>query len=145
MTLDRPLRLGTRGSPLALVQANMVADALRAAHGWSADAIAIVPVKATGDGVILHAEWGGQYGKLVVIDHGNGIQTYYAHLSGFSVVAGQAIRRGDIVGYSGMTGKASGPHLHYEVRRGGIPMNPSKYLNSTQAAATSPVQKEFPF
>jgi len=103
------------------------------------------PVKATGDGVVLHAEWGGQYGKLVVIDHGNGIQTYYAHLSGFSVVPGQGIRRGDVIGYSGMTGRASGPHLHYEVRRGGIPMNPSKYLNSTQAAATAPVQKEFPF
>ncbi len=102
------------------------------------------PVKSTGDGVVLHAEWGGQYGKLIVIDHGNGIQTYYAHLSAFSVVPGQAIRRGEVIGYSGMTGRASGPHLHYEVRRGGIPMNPSKYLNVVQAAAI-PAQKEFPF
>ena len=65
------------------------------------------PIKVTGDGVVMHAEWGGSYGKLVVVDHGQGVQTYYAHLSRFAVVAGEAIRRGEIVGYSGATGRAT--------------------------------------
>ena len=87
------------------------------------------PVKATGDGLVVHAAWGGQYGKLVVVEHGNGFQTYYAHMSQIEVVEGQTVRRGDLVGLTGSTGRSTSPHLHYEVRRGGTAINPHPYLN----------------
>lgn len=93
------------------------------------------PVQATGDGFVKHAEWGGAYGRLVVIDHGNNFETFYAHLSRFNVVTGQIVRRGEIIGTSGSTGRVSGPHLHYEVRRGGIPINPYPYLNRSRIVA----------
>lgn len=103
------------------------------------------PVKATADGIVLHAEWGGRYGKLVVIDHGNGLQTYYAHLSRFQVVPGQEIRRGDSVGLSGATGRVTSPHLHYEVRMGGTPVNPYPFLAHSATISPSRTQKDFPF
>jgi murein DD-endopeptidase MepM/ murein hydrolase activator NlpD len=102
------------------------------------------PVKVTGDGVVTHAEWGGAYGRLVVVDHGNGIQTYYAHLSRFNVITGQTVRRGEVIALSGSSGRSSGPHLHYEVRRGGIPVNPYSYLRSASLAQTAP-KKELQF
>jgi murein DD-endopeptidase MepM/ murein hydrolase activator NlpD len=71
----------------------------------------------------------------VVVDHGSGIQTYYAHLSRFDVVAGQWVRRGEIVGRSGATGRATSAHLHYEVRRHGTAVNPYTFLNSAVAQA----------
>jgi murein DD-endopeptidase MepM/ murein hydrolase activator NlpD len=95
------------------------------------------PVKVAGDGIVTHAEFSGHYGKLVIVDHGNGVQTYYAHLSQFEVVAGQSIRRGEIVGLSGATGRVTSPHLHYEVRRGGTAINPQPYLNNTVLAKTT--------
>lgn len=102
------------------------------------------PVLATGDGVVMHAEYAGQYGRLVVVEHSNGMQTYYAHLSRFSVVTGQQIRRGEAVGLSGATGRATAPHLHYEVRVHGTPMNPYPYLTKTYAAVQTS-KKDFPF
>ena len=92
------------------------------------------PVRAAGDGVIAHAEYSGRYGKLIVVDHGNGFQTYYAHLSGVDVVEGQTVRRGDTIGKTGATGRATSPHLHYEVRRAGTPVNPYPYMNRTMLA-----------
>ncbi len=86
------------------------------------------PVHVTADGVVLRAAWSGLYGKLVVIDHGNGIDTYYAHLSQFMVVPGEEVRRGEVIALSGSTGHATGPHLHYEVRVSGTPVNPYRYL-----------------
>lgn len=100
-------------------------------------------VRVTADGIVIHAEWAGNYGKLVVIDHGGGYQTYYAHLSRINVAVGQGIRRGETLGLSGGTGRVSGPHLHYEVRRGGTPVNPHSYLRST-LAQLSPA-KDFNF
>lgn len=101
-------------------------------------------VHATADGLVMHAEWSGRYGKLVVVDHGNGVQTYYAHLSRFEVVAGQEIRRGDLVGESGATGRATAPHLHFEVRVKGTPINPHPFLNKSSLSAAVP-KKDFPF
>lgn len=95
-------------------------------------------VHATADGVIQKAEWDGGYGRLVVIDHGNGIETYYAHLSQFEVLPGQEVRRGQVIALSGSTGHATGPHLHYEVRIGGVPVNPYKYL--AKSALTLPTK-----
>lgn len=103
------------------------------------------PVKATGNGVVKHAEWGGAYGRLVVIDHGNNFETYYAHLSRFNVVTGQVVRRGEMVGTSGSTGRVSGPHVHYEVRRGGIPINPYPYLNRSRTVAQTSTRESSTF
>ncbi len=86
------------------------------------------PVRATADGVVENAGWAGDYGKLVIVDHGNGLQTYYAHLSQFLIVPGQEVSRGQVIALSGETGRATGPHMHYEVRLGGTPVNPYKYL-----------------
>ena len=81
-------------------------------------------MRAAVDGVVRGAEWSGGYGRAVVIDHGGALQTLYGHLSRFSVIAGQPIGRGEVIGYSGSTGRSSGAHLHYEVRVGGTPVNP---------------------
>ncbi len=89
------------------------------------------PVRATADGIVVFAEWSGGYGRLVKIDHGNGLQTYYGHLSRMAVVTGQEIRRGDILGQSGASGRVTSPHLHYEVRMGGTPVNPYTFLASS--------------
>ena len=101
------------------------------------------PVRVTADGVIRQAEWNGGYGKLIVVDHGNSMQTYYAHLSRFSVVAGQEVRSGEVIGYSGATGYATAPHLHYEVRIGGSPVNPYRYLEKVATTVTE--KRESPF
>ena len=69
-------------------------------------------VRAAADGIVVHAEWMGGYGRLVVIDHGNGLQTFYGHLSRFEVVTGEEIRRGDIIGRSGASGRVTSQHLH---------------------------------
>jgi len=92
-------------------------------------------VKAAADGVVAQAEWAGNYGRLVILDHGNGFRTYYAHMSRFDVVPGQWIRRGEVVGRSGASGRVTAPHVHYEVRRGGTAVNPQPYLRSTLASA----------
>jgi murein DD-endopeptidase MepM/ murein hydrolase activator NlpD len=95
------------------------------------------PVKAAADGIVAQADWSGAYGRLIIVDHGNGFRTYYAHLSRFDVVPGQYIRRGETVGRSGATGRVTAPHLHYEVRRGGAAINPHTYLRTTLARAES--------
>ncbi len=97
------------------------------------------PVRATADGVIESAGWAGDYGKLVIVDHGNGLQTYYAHLSQFLVVPGQEVRRGQVIALSGGTGRATGPHMHYEVRLGGTPVNPYKYLPRPHAIVSATI------
>ncbi len=87
------------------------------------------PVSATADGTVEHADWSSGYGRLVVIDHGNGYETYYAHLARVDVMEGQSIRRGERVGAVGTSGRSTGPHLHYEVRVGGVPVNPYRFLS----------------
>jgi murein DD-endopeptidase MepM/ murein hydrolase activator NlpD len=89
------------------------------------------PVHATADGTVMSAEWAGQYGRMVVIDHGNGVHTQYAHMSQLDVLAGQWVRRGAVIGRSGSSGKSTGAHVHYEVRRGGTPVNPSQFLRTS--------------
>lgn len=115
----------------------------RAIHtGVDLSAVVGTAVRATADGVVTHAEYSGAYGKLVVIDHGNGITTMYAHLSRFDVIPGQEVRRGETIGASGGTGRVTSPHLHYEVREGGSPINPYRYL---KAQVMSPAPRDFPF
>jgi hypothetical protein len=76
-------------------------------------------------------QWAGRrngYGNLVVVDHGNGIATYYAHLSAFAVVTGEKVEAAQLIGYVGSTGRSTGPHLHYEVRVNGYPIEPSSVI-----------------
>ena len=96
-------------------------------------------VRTTADGIVVQAEMvAGGYGRLIIIDHGGGYQTYYAHLSKISVRAGQEVRRGEVIGAVGSSGRVTAPHLHYEVRVGGTPMNPYRFL------ANSTVYREVP-
>jgi murein DD-endopeptidase MepM/ murein hydrolase activator NlpD len=91
------------------------------------------PVKVTADGVVeIVTTAGGRYGHLVVVDHGGGLLTYYGHLSQFIVVPGQEVRRGETIALSGATGRVTGPHLHYEIRIHGTPVNPYNYLGLKQ-------------
>jgi murein DD-endopeptidase MepM/ murein hydrolase activator NlpD len=101
------------------------------------------PVRTTADGIVTFAGWSSGYGQLVVVDHGGGYETYYAHLSRFAVVDGQDVRRGEQIGAVGSTGRVTAPHLHYEVRIGGAPVNPHTYL--AQAGVVQMVKKDFPF
>jgi murein DD-endopeptidase MepM/ murein hydrolase activator NlpD len=86
------------------------------------------PIYATADGTIGRAQWVGGYGKFVEINHGNAVQTRYGHLSAMNVVPGQRIRKGDVLGYMGSTGRSTGSHLHYEVRIAGEAINPTAFL-----------------
>jgi murein DD-endopeptidase MepM/ murein hydrolase activator NlpD len=90
-------------------------------------------VRATADGVVTGAEEHVGYGRLVVLDHGYGVTTFYGHLSAFNVTMGQHVNRGDVIGYVGVSGRTTGPHVHYEVRINGAPVNPMRYLRSTVA------------
>jgi murein DD-endopeptidase MepM/ murein hydrolase activator NlpD len=86
-------------------------------------------VEATADGIVLEAGPESGYGNEILIDHGYGLTTKYGHLSRIFVVVGQELKRGQVIGAVGMTGKATGPHLHYEVHIHDTPVNPTKYLH----------------
>ncbi len=100
-------------------------------------------VRATADGVVAFADRLSGYGRLVVIRHGNGFETYYAHLSRFSVIPGQEIRRGESVGQVGTSGRTTAPHLHYEVRVGHAAVNPYRFL--AKAPITPTAKRDLPF
>jgi murein DD-endopeptidase MepM/ murein hydrolase activator NlpD len=102
------------------------------------------PIRAAADGTVLEASYtSGGFGRLVVIDHGGGVQTFYAHLSRIDVIAGQDIRRGEIVGALGRSGRATAPHLHYEIHIGGNPVNP--YLSLSRSNVARVAGKDLPF
>jgi murein DD-endopeptidase MepM/ murein hydrolase activator NlpD len=86
------------------------------------------PVYATADGKIESASYVGDYGNLIVMQHGFGLTTRYGHLSGFAVKPGQAAKRGQVIGYVGATGRATGSHVHYEILANGQPLDPLKLL-----------------
>jgi murein DD-endopeptidase MepM/ murein hydrolase activator NlpD len=88
------------------------------------------PVHATADGKVTHAGWDGGYGKMVEIDHGNGLATRYGHLSEIDVKVGQQVRIGQVVGKIGSTGRSTGPHLHYETRINNEAVDPQRFLRA---------------
>ena len=90
------------------------------------------PIYATADGVVTHAGWSSGYGRLIKIQHEFGIETRYAHLNAMRVNVGQRVSRGDRIGDMGNSGRSTGPHLHYEVRVGGQPVNPMIYIKAGQ-------------
>ncbi len=93
------------------------------------------PVYATADGMITRANWFSSYGLFIRIDHGADMETRFAHLSRIAVASGQRVRKGELIGFVGSTGRSTGPHLHYEVRVGGVAVNPIPYMKETQAQA----------
>lgn len=86
------------------------------------------PVHAAAAGTVIYAGWMGGYGNLVVVDHGNGLSTAYAHNSSLAVAVGQSVAAGEVVSYSGNTGNSTGPHVHFEVRMNGSAVDPLGYL-----------------
>jgi len=87
------------------------------------------PIVATGAGEVVFADYRGSFGHLIIIDHGYGFHTFYAHLSGYGVTEGELVQKGQIIGYMGASGRTTGTHLHYEVHYKGLPVNPYNYMN----------------
>lgn len=95
------------------------------------------PVYATADGVVQQAAYSGGYGNLIVVDHGYGLETRYGHLSAYKVKVGDRIKRGDVIGLVGATGRSTGSHLHYEVRVNGRLLNPLQLLLRPRRSANA--------
>ncbi|HSP17437.1 MAG TPA: M23 family metallopeptidase [Thermoanaerobaculia bacterium] len=85
-------------------------------------------VRAPADGIVVKAEWANGYGNVIYLSHGYGYSTRYGHLKSFAAHPGDKVKRGDIIGYVGSTGRSTGPHLHYEVRLNNNPVNPLEYI-----------------
>ena len=94
------------------------------------------PIRATADGTVEMAQRYGGYGLYVQLDHGGELETRYAHMSRMSVSAGERVEKGQIIGYVGSTGNSTGPHLHYEVRIAGAPVDPSPYMTGAMDEET---------
>lgn len=111
----------------------------RAHKGIDLAAATGTPIRASADGVVEKADWFGGYGLFVELDHGGAMETRYGHMSRVAVAEGQQVRKGDIIGYVGTTGRSTGPHLHYEVRVNGEAVNPVPYMqgNATLYASNS--------
>lgn len=86
------------------------------------------PIKAVASGTVIYSGYKGSYGRMIVIDHGNGVQTYYAHCSKLYVGSGTYVNQGTVIGTVGSTGNSSGPHLHLEIRVNGVAKNPQNYI-----------------
>jgi len=95
------------------------------------------PIYAPADGLVEMAKRFGSYGNFIEIEHGGHMETRYGHLSAYNVTAGQYVHKGDVIGYVGSTGRATGPHLHYEVRIDGHAVDPMPYLSLGQVAVAA--------
>ena len=92
------------------------------------------PVRVTGDGIVAAVQTQRGFGRVVKIDHGNGVTTIYAHLDRVLVEKGQKVARGEVIAHSGNSGRSSAPHLHYEIRLAGRPVNPISYILDAYAS-----------
>jgi murein DD-endopeptidase MepM/ murein hydrolase activator NlpD len=129
----------------ALPSLNPVGGGIAAGYGWrinpwpefhrglDLEADYGTPVHAAADGVVGSAGWDGGFGNKIDVDHENGYHTWYAHLSRFAVTAGAHVRKGEIIGFVGATGEATGPHLHYQIMLGGQAIDPAPYLAGVPA------------
>ncbi len=86
------------------------------------------PIIATADGVVTYSDKKGMLGKVVIVDHGHGLVTRYGHTDALKVKVGSTVKRGQVIAHMGNSGRSTGPHLHYEVRLNGVPVNPTKYI-----------------
>jgi len=101
---------------------------LRPHHGQDFGVLTGTPVYATADGVVKARSGRTGYGNTIILDHGYGVKTFYAHLHQYLVKPGDFVKRGQMIALSGSTGRSTGPHLHYEVRVNNIPVNPRHYF-----------------
>lgn len=139
-SLSEILRKAPLGAPVRSgissgfgLRASPFASRIQLHEGIDFDAQNREPIYATGEGVVRQAGYRGSYGYSVIVDHGYGIETLYAHLSKISVRVGDQISRGQNVGLVGSTGHSTGPHLHYEVRVNGLPKNPLRLVQIATA------------
>lgn len=107
-----------------------VLGGMRAHKGIDLPATTGTPIHASADGIVEKADWFGGYGLFVELEHGGGMETRYGHMSRIAVAEGQRVRKGDVIGYVGSTGRSTGSHLHYEVRIGGEAVNPMPYMQT---------------
>ena len=135
-TVSVPSRMPLEGAALTSgygMRTHPVLGGRRQHSGIDLAAATGTPVYATADGVIGRADWYSSYGLYVAIEHGASMQTRYAHLSRLAVAAGDNVKKGDLIGYVGSTGRSTGPHLHYEVRIDGLAVNPIPYMVESEA------------
>ncbi|PAB59665.1 peptidoglycan DD-metalloendopeptidase family protein [Anaeromicrobium sediminis] len=86
------------------------------------------PIKATGGGKVVYSGWKNGYGKIIILDHGNGFQSYYAHCNSLKAKVGEYVKKGEVIATVGKTGRVTGPHLHFEVRKNGVAIDPLNYV-----------------
>ncbi|GJE28712.1 hypothetical protein LKMONMHP_3585 [Methylobacterium organophilum] len=134
LALDLPLRKPLPGDPALTSSFGSRLDPFTRGYalhtGIDLRAEAGEPVRATAPGRVTAAEYAGGYGNMVEVDHGQGVLTRYAHLSGYAVSPGQRIAAGTVLGYAGSTGRSTGSHLHYETRIDGEPVDPMAFLKA---------------
>ncbi len=130
----RPIMGGYIGSSFGM-RRDPFTGQVKSHEGLDINASIGTPIMATAPGIVKVAKYLTQYGNIIVVDHLYGYQTVYAHCSSLSVRVGDSVKRGEIIGYVGMTGRASGPHVHYEVRMHTRPVDPMDFLFDTFAEA----------
>ena len=126
-----PLPVGTRVSS-SFGWRNIAVNGNRYHAGIDLAAASGTPVRAARDGIVVRAGWWGTYGYAVALDHGDGSETRYAHLSRYDVAVGDVVRQGDVLGAVGSTGASTGPHLHFELRFDERAVDPTDYLELAQ-------------
>ncbi|MEE4315401.1 M23 family metallopeptidase [Erythrobacter dokdonensis] len=135
-TVSVPSRMPLEGAQLTSgygMRTHPVLGGRRKHSGIDLAAPTGTPVYATADGLVGRADWYSSYGLYISIDHGASMETRYAHLSRLAVAAGDNVKKGDLIGYVGSTGRSTGPHLHYEVRIDGLAVNPIPYMVESEA------------
>ncbi len=140
-TVSIPSRMPVDGSRMSSnfgTRRHPVLGGRRAHHGVDLAGPVGTPIYATADGVIAKADWFGGYGLFVQIEHGGSMQTRYGHMSRLNVAPEQRVRKGDVIGFMGSTGRSTGSHLHYEVRIDGVAVNPVPYMQADGIAAAAP-------
>ncbi len=134
-TVSIPSRMPVDGARLSSgygMRNHPVLRRRRAHKGVDLAAPTGTPIYATADGIVGRADWFSSYGLYISIDHGADLETRYAHMSRLAVAAGDRVKKGDVIGYVGSTGRSTGPHLHYEVRVDGVAVNPIPYMLETE-------------
>lgn len=101
------------------------------------------PIYATADGIVSKASWFGGYGNYIAIEHGGSMQTRYGHMSRLNVTEHQRVKKGEIIGYMGSTGRSTGSHLHYEVRINGKAVNPIPFMRASDYVVAMKERREF--
>ncbi len=135
-SISVPSRMPLEGASLTSgfgMRHHPVLGGRRQHHGIDLAAPTGTPVYATADGVVGRADFYASYGLYISISHGAAMETRYAHLSRLAVATGDTVKKGDLIGYVGSTGRSTGPHLHYEVRVDGLAVNPIPYMVESEA------------